>query len=471
MKLKSFYLLLLLATIFTWSCEKDADVFAPVISGADVDTVLNIGDKLVLAPDITNLVGVGYTWLVNGEEVASGKTDYTFAAIEPGNFVVTFRAANKGGQGEQKFKILVEKPIAITLKSGLTVPICQVLDIEPYVDGPERNDYEYQWAIGDSIIGQSATLPFISVKPGDYTLMLTATAGKQSTTASCGVVVEEAEYSPYVTSLLEYSPNYGNLSTARWLTPFYSNTTEFSYPYNEYLTAVSEYFKTNYFQELELGWWGGSAVLGFDHTVANVSGYTGDIQLYVFDFPQNEHAFWVAYDKNKNGKPDEDEWYEIKTEYWGKGDVINYEQKLAINVITLESGNAQIAQEWTDNQGGEGVATIGNGPLDELLGLIPGGYVENGELAIYDGWKNTFTISGRMVKTQFPRRGAGSGPGRLTYNIRIADAVDKEGNAVWLPGVDFLKVQNISMPYREDNLQQPRQYYSARIFTIKDNHL
>lgn len=469
MKLKSFYLLLLLATIFTWSCEKDADVFAPVISGADVDTVLNIGDKLVLAPDITNLVGVGYTWLVNGEEVASGKTDYTFAAIEPGNFVVTFRAANKGGQGEQKFKILVEKPIAITLKSGLTVPICQVLDIEPYVDGPERNDYEYQWAIGDSIIGQSATLPFISVKPGDYTLMLTATAGKQSTTASCGVVVEEAEYSPYVTSLLEYSPSYGNISSLLWLQPFNRESVEFSYPYSEYLTAVSQHIKEQHYSEFGLGWWGGSAVFAFDHTVVNTSTSTSDIQLYIFDYSQNEHAFWVAYDQNKNGKPDNDEWYEIKTDNWGKGDVLNYELTNIFSIKDLDDEKKEINLGWTDNQGNDSPIPFPFEPF-ELPYVLPGSYFKDGISGMYDGWKDTYTLKGRLIKTQIPLRGAGARDLRITYNIKIADAVDEYGDAVQLPGIDFLKVQNISMPYKVGS-DTPLESVNVRVFSIKDNHL
>lgn len=471
MKLKNFSLLFLLAFIFTWSCQKDADVFAPVISGVEVDTVLNIGDKLVLAPDITNLVGIGYTWSVNGNEVASGQIDYTFTATEPGVFVVTFSASNKGGAGERTYKIMVEKPIAITLKNGLSVARSIVLDIEPSIDGPERNDYEYEWAIGDSIIGQTATLPFISVKPGDYTLTLTAKAGKQSTSASCDVKVEDAEYSSYSTSLLEYKPNYGNFSTARWLTPFKGNSTEFSYPYNEYLTAVSQHLKENYFHELHLGWWGGSAIFGFDHTVVNALKSTGDIQLQLFDYIQNEHVFWVAYDQNKNGKPDEDEWYEIKTDYWGKGDVIDYEQTLTISLVTFENGDSKVHQEWVDNQDEKGETMIGNGPWEQLLGNIPGGHVDNGNLSIYDGWGDTFIFKGRLVKTLVPRRGAGSGQSYRIYNINIADAVDKDGNAVLLPGADFLRVQNISMTYRDDNLEQPKQSYSATVRGIKDNHL
>ena len=465
MKLKNFSLLFLLAFIFTWSCQKDADVFAPVISGVEVDTVLNIGDKLVLAPDITNLVGIGYTWSVNGNEVASGQIDYTFTATEPGVFVVTFSASNKGGAGERTYKIMVEKPIAITLKNGLSVARSIVLDIEPSIDGPERNDYEYEWAIGDSIIGQTATLPFISVKPGDYTLTLTAKAGKQSTSASCDVKVEDAEYSSYVNSLLEYKPSYANLSTSSWLQPFTNSSKVFSSSYDKYIQELSEHIAENSFSELGLGWWGGSAVFGFDHTVANVIG-TNDIQLYIYSYYPDETAFSVAYDKNKNGKPDDDEWYEIKTTNYGQEAIKDYELTYNVEIVDLDNGNKRIIQKWFDNQEMEEEVVYDNIPAEFTPGALPGAYYENGVLGVYDGWQNPYTLKGRLVNIRLPQGMVG----RITHNINIGDAVDSEGNKVYLPGIDFIKVQNITMLYWKENIK-PMQSINKRVLAIKDNHL
>lgn len=465
MRQKSFYLLLLLATIFTWSCQKEADVFAPVISGAEVDTVLNIGDKLVLAPNITNLVGVGYTWLVNGKEVASGQTDYTFIATEPGDFVVIFRAGNKGGTGEQAFKIMVEKPIAITLENELTIPMSQVLDIEPTIDGPERNDYEYEWAIGDSIIGQTATLPFISVSPGDYTLTLTATAGRQSTSASCDVKVEEAEYTGYVTSLLEYQPSYANRSSYNWLRPFFNQAEEFSYPHDEYTQALSERINEQRFHQLGLGWWGGYAVFGFNHTVANVPG-KNDIQLYIQAHYPSETAYFVAYDKNKNGKPDDDEWYEIKSDNYGKEAIKEYELTFAVEVIDLDNGNKKIIQKWTDNQGMKEEVIHDDVLPANTARLVPGGYYENGIVKMYDGWENSYTLKGRLMNVQIPR----ANQRRVTEYINIGDAIDAEGNPVHLPGIDFLKVQNITIEYFQQNIE-PMISINKRVSAIKNNHL
>lgn len=453
-------MLLLLATIFTWSCQEEADVFAPVISGVEVDTVLNIGDKLVLAPNITNLTDNAYTWLVNGKEVASGQTDYTFTATEPGDFVVIFRAGNKGGTGEQAFKIMVEKTIAITLENGLTIPMSQVLDIEPSIDGPERNDYEYEWAIGDSIIGQTATLPFISVSPGDYTLTLTATAGRQSASASCDVKVEEAEYTGYVTSLLEYQPS--PMASFNW-TRLTGNTKSFLLPYDEFLSAVSDHItNVRRTDQLVIGDWGGYAVFGFDHTVANIPGKT-DIQIYVADYyPNVENTFFVAYDKNKNGKPDDNEWYEIKNNSYGKEDIKDYERTFTFKSIDIET-NQQIF-EWEDNQGEKGEVVRRVTPSSNA-GFFPGYTLRDGEVHLVDGWKNTFTLKGK----RFNGRYYSANKPVLLHNLDINNAIDDEGEHVYLPGIDFLKVQNTRVMYWQDDVEATSTFIT--VSRIKNNHL
>ena len=76
---------------------------------------------------------------------------------------------------------------------------------------------------------------------------------------------------------------------------------------------------------ITLGGWGGYVILGFDHTIVNVKGKR-DFRIRGNAFGANENKrpgapfggscepgiIMVAYDKNKNGKPDDDEWYEIK---------------------------------------------------------------------------------------------------------------------------------------------------------------
>ena len=75
---------------------------------------------------------------------------------------------------------------------------------------------------------------------------------------------------------------------------------------------------------ISLGGFGGYVVVGFDHTIANREG-SRDFRVlgnafYAIANPDpnapeggscEPGGIMVAYDVNKNGKPDEDEWYEI----------------------------------------------------------------------------------------------------------------------------------------------------------------
>src|SRR3712207_6549561 len=104
MKKKIFYATLLAATFLFIACKEE--VLAPEITGMDTGTAeytLYIGEKVTLAPNITNLHGSNhYLWLIDNKEVATGNLDYTFTATKPGTFIITFRAENKGGMNEKQ---------------------------------------------------------------------------------------------------------------------------------------------------------------------------------------------------------------------------------------------------------------------------------------------------------------------------------------------------------------------------------
>ncbi|GAE21550.1 putative cell surface protein [Bacteroides pyogenes JCM 10003] len=212
MKKKIFYATLLAATFLFIACKEE--VLAPEITGMDTGTAeytLYIGEKVTLAPNITNLHGSNhYLWLIDDKEVATGNLDYTFTATKPGTFIITFRAENKGGMNEKHFKVFVDEPIRIAFaQEKVEVPRCEVIEISPVITGPQRDDYQYEWAIGDSILGNKPTLEFISAKPGTYTLTLKAKADRQTETSSCVVEVKEADYKVFPPKLMAYRPLYG----------------------------------------------------------------------------------------------------------------------------------------------------------------------------------------------------------------------------------------------------------------------
>ncbi|OJR83509.1 PKD domain-containing protein, partial [Escherichia coli] len=78
---------------------------------------------------------------------------------------------------------------------------------------------------------------------------------------------------------------------------------------------------------VSLGGFGGYIVMGFDHTIPNKDGRRDFVVLgNAFKNSSEPGIIMVAFDKNKNGKPDEDEWYEIAgSEYKNPKTIPGYE--------------------------------------------------------------------------------------------------------------------------------------------------
>lgn len=490
MKRICIILLLAVAGSFASSCNKE-QYLAPGISGVGADTiVLNIGDKMMLAPNITNLKGNNYTWLVNGSEVASGRVNYTFEATAPGDFKVTFKAGNKGGTDEQSFKILVEKPIAISITGQLAVSMCDVIDINPTVTGPDRDDYEYEWSIGDSVIGKKRDLSFISPQAGTYALTLRTSAGKQSTTAASTITVNAVQLVKNAYTVLEYAPaparnhNWSIIGHAE----FWDLGDEYPLPYNDFLAKASAVRKTNAGAALILGSWGGYATFKFDHTVANVPGKP-DLELSATYSNRDLPAVYVAYDRNKNGQPDDNEWYEIKNDDYGLEDIPDYEITFTYDRTETDARRIYTYFDWKDNQTDPGPAQgeiltnktfssgMTMGGTFSTKGFFPGLYmpdVSTKQVAILAGWKNAFSRKGKRIARNLS--GAVSFSQKL--NIDIDLAVNEKGESVPLPGIDFVKIRKVVYPFHQDagtggvltdfNMDEKRMLH---VSSILDKHL
>ncbi|MCF2709260.1 PKD domain-containing protein [Bacteroides pyogenes] len=234
-----------------------------------------------------------------------------------------------------------------------------------------------------------------------------------------------------------------------------------------------------------LGGWGGCIVFGFDHTIVNVAGKR-DFRILGNAFGANANPrpdppfggscepgiIMVAYDKNKNGKPDEDEWYEIRGsgnmtaegEPWyqiakDKGQDVATYRNYEMTYFRPTSETPQEAGEidnpgsfttikeyirWKDNQGKEGYK-IKNVYHDQ---------------SYYPGWikDDQITYKGiRIADNGISEKEDGSYYVLYAYRYGYVDnfpnldarsaididwAVDKNGNKVHLPGIDFVKVYN-----------------------------
>ena len=483
-----FLKLLFLFTLIASSCKKEVQV-KPSISGVSQEaTILNIGDKLTLAPNVTNTKGNSYIWLVNGKETATGQLNYTFQATEAGTFDVTFKVTNKGGTDQQSFKLIVEKPIVISLADQLNVSMCNVLEITPAVTGPDRKDYEYEWSIGDSVIGKKLNLSFISPEAGTFNLTLRATAGKQSVTYTRKIAVKAEQYVKNAYTVLEYAPSPGK--NHNWSIIGAANNWKYGdeYPlaYNEFLTKAADIRKVNANAALFLGSWGGSATFKFDHTVANVSGKT-DLELTAFCSLRDQPAVYVAYDHNKNGMPDENEWYELKNDDFGQEDIPEYEMTFTYNKTETDARRIYSYFNWRDNQlspaSGEVItnktftSSMTTAGAFSNRGFFPGLNVADNatkQAVMLDGWKTAFSRKGKRLS----RNLTGAAPFFQKLNLDIDMAVNKRGENIQLPGIDFVKVKKVIYPFQQDlntgnvmmdyNMEEGRM---LQVGSILDKHL
>lgn len=211
---------------------------------------------------------------------------------------------------------------------------------------------------------------------------------------------------------------------------------------------------------VSLGGFGGYVVVGFDHTIRNVQGEK-DFRVLGNAFT-NENGrsggssepgiVMVAYDRNKNGVPDDDEWYELAGSEFAKAETLkNYEIryfKPDENKDKVKDPNDPTITDaeyirWEDNTGNSGFmprVTFHAQPYypqwlatDELVfrgtRLAPNaenvgsGKTQNWVFKPYDwGYADNF----------------GNDDDRSRFDIGWA--VDKDGKPVKLPGADFIKI-------------------------------
>ncbi len=206
---------------------------------------------------------------------------------------------------------------------------------------------------------------------------------------------------------------------------------------------------------ITLGAWGGYVTVGFDHTIVNV---TGKRDFYVEGnaFQASESTtkggssepgvIMVAYDINKNGIPDDNEWFEIAGSEYANS-VHNYEIVYEHPATNTEDIN------WHDNKGGTGIVKY------------MGAFHTQPHWPQWLDDKSTLTFVGTQLPDNYRKEGTDDDPyyvlARYDYGyadnypnfsddehlvrnegamIDIDWAVDKDGNSVKMPGVDFVRI-------------------------------
>ena len=196
---------------------------------------------------------------------------------------------------------------------------------------------------------------------------------------------------------------------------------------------------------VSLGGFGGYIVVGFDHSIDNVSGYDLAIRGNAFDGSSEPGIVWVSQDENGNGLAD-DVWYELA------GSDTMAETTIRHYSVTyyrpMEDGQSV---KWIDSEGTEG-------EIDYLKAY-------HSQPSYYPTWisKDSYTLTGtRLEARNYDKSGMGTMWVQPAYDwgyadnfsavdyvednkalvrFDIANALDAAGASVTLEYVDFVKVQ------------------------------
>lgn len=196
---------------------------------------------------------------------------------------------------------------------------------------------------------------------------------------------------------------------------------------------------------LSLGAYGGYIVVGFSKPVPNVKDEY-DFKIYG-NANYNPNAWqdrpggsaepgivWVSRDANGNGLPD-DEWYELAGSEYGKDtELRDYE----ITYYRPEPEDADV--RWTDNQGNEGY--VYRNTFHKQASYYPAW--EESDRMTFRGTRlqdNSVNENGVWVGYAYDWGYADNHPNSTDMSrFKIDWAVDKEGNAVVLESIDFVKI-------------------------------
>lgn len=307
---------------------------------------------------------------------------------------------------------------------------------------------------------------FVAAEIGTYELsvIINDKGTTQTQKVKVHISKEAKEYKTFIAKVFDFKPAPGQFINDL---PSANDGETF----DKILTRANSYLTKKNGDLISLGAFGGYIVFGFDHTIVNVKGKR--------DFRVLGNAFWadanpnpdatmrggsseagvimVSYDKNKNGLPD-DEWYEIegaghKMEKTIKDYEITYYRPDPNKVPVPGGGTGTVLFTdveyilWKDNQGKTGYLAQNNA-YNHSLDYWPK-WLKDQDKITFKGTRlpdNAVDESGTgsyFVQYAFLYGYADNAPNNDNDSaIDIDWAIDKNGNKIHLPGIDFVKVYN-----------------------------
>ncbi|MEK6450038.1 MULTISPECIES: PKD domain-containing protein [Myroides] len=241
----------------------------------------------------------------------------------------------------------------------------------------------------------------------------------------------------HVTKVFEFKPAYGQFTNK--LPKYEPGDTE-----QDMIKKALNYVSGKNPSVVSLGAFGGYIVVGFDSPILNVEGFR-DFRVLGNAFENNAEPgiIMVAYDKNGDGIPNEDEWYEIKgSGHSLMGTIQNYEityykpEKDKDN----KTGDFEEYVEWSDNQGNKGWKPKLNYHTQSYFPE----WVKEQSISFKGTKLPDHAIQGTNSHWKLPSYEYGYADNLPNDNknstIDISWAVDKKGNPVKLPHINFIKV-------------------------------
>lgn len=429
------------------------DLLPPKISINVPETGFTIikGSNLNLIPNVENSEEVNYSWTVNGNEKATTK-DYTFSSSEVGNFNLIITATNEDGSDKTTIPVKVcnaeDLPFSwvfdqteYNMSSGRTIRL-MAFDINNDLGG------KFIWTVDgvEKQKGDQAWYAFSSSDEGNHavTVKMKNDYGEITQTLSINVCSSEGAYKREASSS----------SSKKWNKVYkflpapgqFVNENYTVYTQEEAITyAEGRLMQKGY---VSLGGFGGSIVLGFDHSVKNDGDYNLAIKGNSFKGSSEPGIVWVMQDENGDGFPN-DTWYELKG-----SDTENISTIKDYAVTYYKPKTPGMPTQWTDNQGN-------NGSVDYLGTWHHQDYY-------YPNWveTDTYTLRGTRLQSKTHETSPGywangefdwgyvdnfSPTDRLTGDInygaapnanhfKISNAIKYDGTPADLKYIDFVKV-------------------------------
>ena len=423
------------------------------------------GTDYTLAPEIQNDEDDNFEieWIIDNKVVGREKT-YVFNEDKIGEYTVTINASNDDGKTsyDLKIQVLESDPFVVSFFKPYYLAEENVRYVYPGQSVFLRPHLEYftnptfKWSVDGKEIADasSQTYAFTPTSSGNYMVTVTVTENSEHSDASVSTTVKVVcvtgtpadKYRPLTASsakkcnkVYEYSPAPGQFINVIGIPPYgfvgNETTMELACAYAERQMEIPSY--------VSLGAWGGSIIVGFDHSIKNQNGdeYDFAVEGNAFGTSNEPGIVWVMQDTNGNGLPD-DEWYELRASETGKATTIqDYE------VTYFRPGPYAMDNFWIDCFGKEGSVKRNQYHGQEyyypiwmpesytIRGTLIPGTMSNEGHAPYP-WGYVDNVGSDSFDETIP--GVASG---LKTGFKISNAMYPDGNPIILDYIDFVKVQ------------------------------